>query len=1319
MSEAPSRLRSRYRSGTRWSIPGQTAVAVGARAYSCRVSTRGDSSRPVDPSDPSAISSTEEFAEALTALRHRAGLSIRRLASDTGIPPATLGGYFSGRHLPSVSQGGALQGVLAALGVTDEAEAEAWLGAVRRLRARHSAADRRPNPYRGLRAFTEEDADRFFGREGYVDEVVALLRAQEQSGPGMVAVVGPSGAGKSSLLRGGVVPALRRADQPAVVSVMVPSTEPVAALEKTLAADGAGAPAVLVVDQLEELFAVGVPERARRDFLVRLAALAAAGADGDRATAVLVGLRADFYGQALREPVLLPALQEAQVVLGPMTADELRRAIVEPARASGVTVDDELVELLLRDLEPRGRADGPAAHRPGALPLLSHALMIAWERHADGRLTVGDYLAGGGIAGAVQASAEEAFQALSPHGRQVARHLFSRLVNVDDEGVLTRRRAPHAELAGLGDLPEVLERFIAARLLTATDTTVEVSHEALLDAWPRLRGWIDEDRDAVRARRRVAVAAQVWAEQGHDDALLLRGAPLAAAVELRTDERALLTPQESAFVDRSEAREGAEAAMQRRRSRRLAQLSVAMTVLALLAGLLAYLALDSRSEAQRQRAAANEARDAALSRQVATDADRIMEVDLGLGKLLAVAAHDISPTVKARSTLLDAASRRDVTRFAGPDGSMHVAVASDGELLAFSGSDGKVRLWVRAEDGTYRRGGAATGDPEGGLLFASAFSPDHRVLAVGGLNGTVALLDVTDPAAPRRVGLLDGPETAVQSLTFSPDGQQLLAATSDPSLHRWRVDGAQPEPLPTVTGFEGSAQSVAYSPDGDLVATGSNDARLRLWRVAEGDALRLVSEEQLGLATNAVLSVAFSPDGRTLAVGAKDKVIRLFDLTDPARPRPLEGPATEFDSFVNSVTFSADGRLLAAGSPDGTARVWDVDSREEVARIPLPANVTTVAFAGDTTGLVTGSLDGTGRLWALERRGVDGFEDNIWSLAYDEAGSRLLVGAGTGDGGVHVYDLPRAGGPEPRAELRAPEEAGTLDGAAAMSHDGTLVAGGTASGHVVLWQEAGDGYRQAAVLAPSTQLIEIVVFSDDGRLLASIGDDGVVAVWDVAGLLSAADPETAQVADERLDTIPLGLGFSPDASLLAVGAADNRVHLWRLDEDGAVAEQLDALSGFDNYAIGVDFSTDGRLLAVGGADRTVRVWDVSDPTAVERVGHRITGPTDQVYSVAWQPDGSLLAGASMDGSVWLWDLADPARPQVQANLLALPGDVYTVAFAPDGSRVTAAGSGRAVRVWDVEPGAAVERVCALAGTGVSRGEWARYVPGAPYTPPCS
>lgn len=1307
---------------------------------------------------PHAVGTPQEFAEALTALRHRAGISIRKLSSITGIPSATLGGYFSGRHLPSVSQGSALEDLLAALGVTDGDAVEAWFETVRRLRARPAErasapgrAARAPNPYRGLRSFTEEQADRFFGREGYVAEVLEVIeRETDPAAGGMVALVGPSGSGKSSLLRGGVIPALRA--RGLGVLVLVPGPEPVEALEQALSDPvgfsrdlGKPAPAdVLVIDQFEELFGAGAEEPTRRRVLDRLAELTApvetapvetARPDttaAGRRTVVVLGVRADFYGQVLREPVLLAALQRAQVLLGPMSESELRSAIVEPARLAGVAVEDELVDLLLRDLAPRGRSDG--AHLPGALPLLSHALMTAWQRHEDGRLTVADYLATGGIVGAVQASAEQAYTSLSAEGRVIARNLFSRLVNVDEEGVLTRRRVLHEDLHHLGGTPGrdipggdtggtarapgpdsddlldvVLERFIAARLLTATDTTVEISHEALLDAWSRLRDWIEADREALRVRRRVTSMATLWADHGRDRSSLMRGAPLAAAVELlereRSHGRVLLTPAERQFVELSRDREGEELRAHQRRSRRLAQLLAAASVLAVLAAVLAAYALDSRSEAREQRALADESRDAALSRQVAVHADRLIDTEPILAKELAVVAYDIAETVKARSSLLDAAATREGTRLVGPDGSMHAAAAPDGSLLALAGSDGQVRLMRRDDDGAWARLSMLTADPGGDLLFAGAFSPDLRLYAVGGIAGNVAVYDVSDPTRPSRVVSLDEPASAVHALAFSPDGRTLAAATSDPAVHRWSVDGDAFAPLAPISGFPGPVHAVAWADDG-LLATASAGGGVRLWDAGRRSARR-VAVLPAGAADNEVLSVAFGPDGRTLAAGAKDKVVRLWDVARPTRPVALAAPAFRFGSYVNTVAFSADGTRLAAGGADGQLLVWRLGggAPTEQARIPVPANVTNVAFADDGRSLVIGALDGTARLWSVAAPGIGGLGDNVWSVGFDDAGTTLLVGPGTADGALHLYDARPAGAPVPRTALRAPETAGVLDGAAAIAPDGSLVAGGTSTGRVVVWRADGSSWTRAHVLAPSEQLIEAVGFSDDGRLLGSIGDDGNVVVWDTADL--GGDP----VARVNVETIPLGLAFSPDGSLLAVGGADNLVHLWRLDDTGAVAEELDPLEGFDNYAIGLAFRPDGGLLAAGSSDATVRIWDVSDPAAIEPAGPAILGPTDAVYSVAWNPTGDRLAGASTDSSVWLWDVGDPARPERFATLLGLGADAYSVTFTPDGQRVLTGGAGGAVQVWGTDPDAARDRICATAGTPVLRSEWSLYVEG--------
>jgi hypothetical protein len=481
--------------------------------------------------DPERIASQQDFGRELTLARRRAGLTVRQVAKASGIPASTAGDYFAARHLPPASQPELLSQILNACGITDPAQTGRWqeaLNSIRRAPGRRPA--RGPAPYRGLASFQPEDTAWFFGREELALHLVRL--ATGTGAPGMpLAVVGASGSGKSSLLQAGLIPRLR-AGSPArpdgrPVALITPSEEPLAALAAALAPlmpPGQGGPEqpaltaqalreapdryatqigrgeaspAIIVDQFEETFTGPGGEAQRQEFVTALAALSGT-------TLVVLGLRADFYGHALRYPQLARALQDRQIVVGPMSASQLRRVIVEPARKAGLDIEDGLVEVLLADMRPPG-APGPAGagHEAGALPLLSHALLATWERSRGSQLTVADYRASGGIRDAIARTAEAAYATLDERQAETARLLFLRLVHVADDTRETRARVPLSDMPGdAADAAAVLERFVEHRLVTLDVATAEITHEALLDAWPRLRAWIDADRDDIRTRRR-------------------------------------------------------------------------------------------------------------------------------------------------------------------------------------------------------------------------------------------------------------------------------------------------------------------------------------------------------------------------------------------------------------------------------------------------------------------------------------------------------------------------------------------------------------------------------------------------------------------------------------------------------------------------------------------------------------------------------------------------------------------------------------------------------------------------------------------------
>ena len=1286
--------------------------------------------------DPGQISTAAEFAAALTTVRLRAGRSIRELARATGIPSATLGGYFSGRHLPPATQPQLLGQVLEHLGVRDPAEVERWREALLRVRrpggARHAdPMDRAEeptdaaSPYRGLEPFGEEDAAFFFGREGIVDDLLAAVedRAASPDKLRLLMVVGPSGSGKSSLLRAGLVPALRAREGAAwAAAVLVPGTDPMAALAAARAEVADAPRAVLVVDQAEEVFSPEVDPEARRAFVRALAGAAGRDAEPGPTIVVVVGLRADFYGQAAADPDILPALQTSQVLLGSMSLSELSRAVVRPAEAVGTTVDPELVGLLIRDLTPRGQAQ--SGYDAGALPLVSHALLAAWQRHRGARLTVADYVAAGGIAGAVQQTAESVVAGLDTQGRAAAQWLFTQLVTVDDDGVMTRRRVRHDDLhhpdpATDLALDGAIEAFIAGRLLTAGDATLEISHEALLTAWPRLRDWVLTDLEAARLQRRIADAADVWRERDRDPAALLRGGLLADAGALAdrpaTSPR-LLTAAEQEFVAASVDHARAEVALEARRTRRLHALVAVMTALALVAGLFAWQALAASNEARQQEAAATQARDEALSRQLAITADDLRAKDPALAAQLALAAYRTSATVQARSSLLDTTGVPTPIRFVGPTGEMSATASPDGALLAISGIDGVTRLWRQADQGgAYESAGELAAVAEPSSIYASSFSPDGRLLALGTANGEVILWSLADPAAPVQVAVLDEAEGSVQAVAFSREGTQLVAGTSEPAVRRWSVDpagSASPQALPAITDeFAGMVKSVSFAP-GEVLATGSADGTIRLWAAPTREEADLLGQASVGAATDFVHAVAFSADGTRLASGEKDRVARIWDVSDPEDPTQVGEPLGGFTSWVNTVAFSPDGQAVAAGSSDGSVRVFGVEDGLPLMTLPTPAAVTGTQFVGDGSALLTAEVAGVARLWPLPGPQRVGFADSIWNLLPSDDGALLAVAPGSADGALHLFTGAPGTALAKAGLLTLPDDA-KGDGAAGMSADGRWFAAGTATGTVAVWERdpATGQARDAGVVTVSDQLVESVAVSTDGTLMAAVADDGAVGVW------SLATGRDAQPAHElAVPGLPLGAAFSPDATLLAVGTTDGQVHLWRIGPD--TADELAPLTGFDNYVYSVAFDPAGRYLAAGSTDRTVRIWDVTDPSAALPVGGPIRGPGDTVYALDWSPDSTVLAGAAKDGVVWLWEVADPAVPTLRATLGASEGTLYSVALSGGGQRVSGAGAGRTVVTWQTDPAVVADGTCARTGTGMTEAEWQRLAPGAPYVPPC-
>ncbi|KAA0927058.1 nSTAND1 domain-containing NTPase [Streptomyces apricus] len=1033
---------------------------------------------------------------------------------------------------------------------------------------------------------------------------------------------------------------------------------------------------VFLVDQFEELFTLCSDEDERRAFVRVLCAVSTsrrppspAHASGRDPAVVVLGVRADLSGRCLEFPELAPAFTDGLFVLPPMSVAGLREAVTRPADLTGLTLEPGLVPLLLRDAGLRAEPEGPPGDGPqagpappdvtpsGALPLISHALLTTWQRREGDTLTVAGYERTGGIRGAVARTAEDVFAGLYPAEQQTIRRILVRLVHVADGAGPTRRRMGRSalmeRLTDVDGATAALDAFVRARLITADRDTVEIAHEALLHAWPRLRGWIDADRDGLLIHQQLAHAADEWAREGGDPSALYRGTRLdtVRAWAGERDGRDRLSAREEAFLRASLAEEAERQRQARRQVRRrqsmLATL-VVLLVLAVLAGALAY----------RQRAGALHQERVARSHALAAQSASLAAGQPEASIRFAEEAYRSQATPEARGALLSTQAQPFSARLGGHRGPVNaVAFAPDGRTLATASSDGRVTLRRLAD----RRTVAAFAMR--GRARSVAFSPDGRTLAASGPDSPVRLWDAVRHRA--RAVLPAGTEGA-RAVAFDPRGRLLAIAAADGSVQVW--DTRRERRVASFTGHAGQVDTLAYAPDGRTLASAGADRTVRLWDTARDRPAGVLEGHG-----DDVLGVAFAPDGRSLASGGADRSVRLWDLARRRTTAVLTGHSDD----VNAVAYAPDGATVFSAGGDGTTRLWDVHSGMQTLTLTGHTDYTMgVAVNAAGTVLATAGFDQSVVLWTLGGPVLTARPSTeVWQSAYSPDG-RLLASAGA-DGTVRLWDVARH---RCVATLRGHRSAVF---SVAFAPGGRTLASAGADGTVRLWDVA--ARRPPVTLTGHRGDVFSVAFAPDGALLASAGADGTVRLWDVA-------------ARHRLATLTghtdfvNGVAFSPDGRTLASAGDDLTVRLW----DVAGRRPVATLAGHTGAVRAVAFGPDGRALASGGNDGTVRLWDVRRhrPTAVLR------GRTGSVRGIAFSPGGRLLAGSGSDRTVRLWEVAG-RRPW--ATLTGHTNAVWGTVFAPDGRTVASSSNDGTVRLWDLDVPARFAAICRLrlsAGTPV-------------------
>jgi WD40 repeat protein len=1256
------------------------------------------------------------FGDLLKYLRRRAGFTQRELSIAVGYSDTQISRLEQNERMPDLATLTAR--FLPALHLEDQPDVAARLLELAAAVRREDAPAVGLPPYKGLHHFEESDAELFFGREALTGVLLDRLTEQLQTDQRFLAIIGASGSGKSSVVRAGLVPALHW-QQPSSgwpVFVMIPTAHPIEALAASLnreiqpglpvrklvdelsrnpeglqellkqTAQTAGvAHAILIVDQFEELFTLCRSETEQLAFVENLLHAAC---QPDGAAMILIVLRADFYAHCARFNLLRQALSQHQEYIGPMSDEELRRAIEAPAQHGHWDFEPGLVDLLLHDVG----ADSGRSPEPGALPLLSQALLSTWQQRRGRTLTLSGYAVSGGVRGAIAETAESVYyDRLEPEQRNIARQIFLRLTELGGETSTadTRRRVSFDELVpkpeDQEDIHEVLMTLADARLITIDQDTAEVAHEALIREWPTLRSWLEEDRDGLRLHRRLTETAQEWDALGRDPGSLFRGSRLAQAIEWAAAHSAEVNPLERAFLDTSQSlqekenlereaqrqreldaaqhlaeAERARAEDQSRSSQRLRLRAVFLSIALVLAGVLTVIALLFGQRAIRANRLAN-------SRELAAAAVNNLQVDPERSVLLALQALDQADTLQARNALHQAMPELHInlTIPACTGGVPDVAYSPDGGLLASICADGSVKLWDANSGALVLTFGSGSGEAGSSV----AFSPDGKILAAAWTTQVF----LWDARSGEKLSMISGQSTGttvgynlgVGQISFSPDGKHLALANLDGVSQVWEVDNHN-QVLSLSNGMQ-PPKAIAYSPDGKLLATAGDEGVVTVWDGIQGTEIYKLT---LG---GVIHSVTFSLDGVHLAAASEDGNVMIWDTATGQKELRLPRQSGSYD-----IAFLADGKLAAAGQ-DGTTRVWDADSGQELIILAGPTS-TVIGVAGSPDGkrIVTSAYDGSLRIWdaspGRELTTIQAHAGIIWNVAFSPDGARLA--SASVDGSVKIWDPDSS-----QLLLTLPQSASLTNGftSLAYSPDGSRFAAGGFNGVITIWDSrSGD---TLASLQGHQNMVVGLAFSPDSQRLASASWDGSAKVWDLSR------KEVITTFSGHSPALVTGIAFSPDGNTVFSGADDKFVRQW----DASNGQEVRTFSGEGKELYGVALSPDGDLLAAGNQDGTIILWEVKSGKKLRT----LSGHAGLVVRLAFSQDGSLLASASFDrlAKVWVVQTGDEL-----ASLYGNASNVFGVSFSPDGKRLATAGADGTLRSYTLQR----EQLIALAQARVMR-----------------